>query len=126
MRTFAIFSLVTALVACAHSSAIVTGQRRPAIDAALVKVYLDPPPRYEVIGLLDSYSDVGWTDQQRTDHALNALKARAASLGANGVLIEGTSEGSSAGVLVPTGGGTAVFGTNRKKAITAKAIFVSQ
>ena len=52
-----------ALVACASGSAIVTGTKRAPITAELVKLYLEPPSNFEVIGLVSASSDAGMSEQ---------------------------------------------------------------
>ena len=85
--------LLSSFSACNSSSAIVTGSQRPPIDISQVKVYSEKPQRYEVIALIEAMGKTGWTDQKKTSGAIEALKAKAASLGANGVLIEKVSDG---------------------------------
>ena len=75
-------------VGCASSSVIVTGTPRTPIDVSSVKLYLEAPEKYEVIGQITAYSDSGWTRQGSVDYAIGELKKRAAALGANGVIIK--------------------------------------
>ena len=53
------------LVGCAtgSGSSIVVGEAREAIDSSQVKLYLEAPENYEIIGLVTASSDVGWTEQ---------------------------------------------------------------
>ena len=76
------------VVSCASGSAIVTGQTRPPIDAQSVKLYLEAPITYEIIGLVTASSDSGWTDQDSVNCAIEDLKKRAAKIGANGILLD--------------------------------------
>ena len=80
--------LALTLGACASGSAIAVGEKRAPIDAALVKLYLEPPDEYEVVGIVNASSDMGWTEQESQDYAVEELKNQAAKLGANGVLLE--------------------------------------
>ena len=92
--------------ACQSGSITVTGTARPPIDVSEVRVYADPPAEYEVIAVLESAPGRGWSQQAQRDSALEDLKAKAASVGANGVLLTGVTEGgSSTGVGVGMGGG---------------------
>ncbi len=76
-------------IACTRSAVVPLGAARPATRPEDVRVYVDPPPRpYEVLGLLTAHSVTGWTQQQDTEKALRKLKEQAASLGANGVLLD--------------------------------------
>jgi hypothetical protein len=56
-----IILLVFVLTACASGSSIVTGDKRQPLDPGQVKLYLDPPAKYEVIGIVKASSDSGWT-----------------------------------------------------------------
>lgn len=78
--------LVLGLVGCATSSSVVTGTKRPPIDASQVRVYHTPPPAFEEVALLSADSG-GWTSQGEMQMAVDALKKEAAKHGANGVLM---------------------------------------
>jgi uncharacterized lipoprotein YajG len=83
---------VTLLLAgCATSSHVLVGTARAPISPDQVRIYTDPPPKYERIALLDSSSrhSFALTDQQKTDKAIARMKEEAAKLGANGVLLQG-------------------------------------
>ncbi len=79
--------LVTTLLSCATGSTIITGTKRSAIDPNDVKIYLDPPTRYESIGIVEVSSDVIFSRQAAQDKAMMELKSRAAKIGANGILL---------------------------------------
>jgi hypothetical protein len=102
------------LVGCATGSSIVTGDVRPAIDPNEVKLYLEPPLEYETIGLVEASSEVELSTQAAQDRAIGELKAQAARLGANGVLLGNT--------------GDVYYGdyANEIKTAKGKAIFVIQ
>ena len=59
-----------AACATASGSSIVTGQKRPPVDIQTVKLYLETPKNYEVIGLVTASSDSGWTDQESLNIAI--------------------------------------------------------
>src|SRR6185369_8180680 len=84
------------LAACASGSAIVTGKTRDPVAPAQVKLYLEPPAKFEVIGLVNASSDAGWTEQGSVDYAVEELKKQAAKLGANGVLLVSSGENTTA------------------------------
>jgi uncharacterized protein YbjQ (UPF0145 family) len=86
----AVFFLFVTLLACATGSSIVTGMKRPAINPSEVRLYLDPPAKFETIGIVEAVSEVGFSRQNAQDKAMNQLKSRAARLGANGVLLTNT------------------------------------
>ena len=111
------------LAACASGSAIVTGEKRTPIDPGQVKLYLEAPSSYEIIGIVNASSDAGWTEQGSQDYAVQELKNQAAKLGANGVLLETTGEKTSTAV---GGYGTGYFYAIpvTAKTVSGKAIYV--
>jgi hypothetical protein len=130
-KTFAIGAIV-AISGCATSHVMV-GQARPAISPDQVQIYLRPPAgRYDEIALLDTSSKGSFsiTAQGKTDAVIERLKAEAAKLGANGILLQGVGDqaagsvgsgfasssghsafgfGSSAAVFVKKGDGLAIY-----------------
>lgn len=115
--------VVLAIAACASGSAIVTGTTRPAVAPAQVKLYLEPPTEFEVIGLVSASSDAGWTEQGSLDYAIAELKKQAAKLGANGVLIVATGETTST-MVVGHGTGNVYSVPVTAKTVQGRAIFV--
>lgn len=128
----------TFLVGCA-SSHVLVGKTRAAISPETVKVYLRAPTKYEEVALLEASSKASFavTDQGKMDAVIVRLKVEAAKLGANGILLQGTSDqymGSvSSGTATATVTGRTItgsgFGTSvgiMQKAGTAIAIFVEQ
>lgn len=129
--------LVLALAACAPSSHIVVGTVHPPISPSEVKIYLQPPPTYEEVAILDASADsmFGTGGQSTVDKVIQRLKEEAAKLGANGIILEGMSDrqtgslgggsgsasvsGNSA-VGVGLGGSLGIF----KKTAQGRAIFV--
>ena len=111
------------MAACASGSAIVTGTTRPAVAPETVRLFVEPPAEYEVIGLVSASSDAGWTEQGDVNYAISELKRRAAKLGANGVLL--TATGDKPGTLVmPQANGTVVSVSSSAKTVQGRAIFV--
>jgi hypothetical protein len=83
-------ALIVALTGCA-SSHVLIGTQRPPIDPSNVKVYLTPPEHYETVALLQA-SDLGangFSMQSRMNKVMKRLKGEAASVGANGILLQG-------------------------------------
>jgi hypothetical protein len=101
---------VLMLSGCASGSAIVTGERRPPVAPANVKIYAEPPAKYQIIGVISASSRSGWTKQTTTNRAIENLRRQAGNLGANGVLISDTS---------------AVAGTAVGMEVEGRAIFVT-
>jgi hypothetical protein len=104
-----VFSLcIVLLSACAATSHVLTGKARAPIDPAQVRIYSTAPPAYEEIAVIDasSRSSGSFGDQNKMNAVIERLKKEAASLGANGVLLQST--GSEYGGGVGTGVGTGV------------------
>ena len=119
------FLAVISLVACASGSSIVTGTKRASIEPRQVKLYLEPPAKYEVIAIVNASSDAGWTEQDSVDYAVEELKNQAAKLGANGVLIEATGERTS--MLVGGSGTKSIYAIPiTSKTVSGKAIYINE
>ena len=125
------------LLACSTSSHVLVGAQRPPISPESVRVYIEPPPKYEQIATLSATSQgsLALTSQQNMDKAIQRLKEEAAKLGANGVLLGevhdqqtgsiGTGVGS--GSYGPSGGSSVGVGGSfgiTNKAANALAIYV--
>ncbi len=82
--------ILGSMFGCATGSTIIAGTKRSAISPNEVKIYLDPPAKYESIGIIEVSSDVIFSRQTAQDKAMEALKSRAAKVGANGVLLTNT------------------------------------
>lgn len=87
----AVLALAVMLTACASSHVLVGNAREPLEDWEQVKVYLQPPAKYETIALLEA-TDMGanaFSAQSRMNKVVSRLRAEAAELGANGILLQG-------------------------------------
>jgi len=130
--------LAMGLAACAPSSHILVGTARPPISPSDVKIYLQPPPAFEQIAILNASANsmFGTGGQGTVDKVIQRLKEQAAKLGANGVILEGmsdrqtgslgggsgsTSYSSNSAVGVGAGASLGIF----KKTAEARAIFVA-
>jgi hypothetical protein len=127
------------ITACAPSSHILIGKARPPISPDQVKIYSAPPAQFEEIALLDasSKSAFGPGGQKAVDKVIERLKAQAAQLGANGIILGdladretgsigtgvgsdsysrnsavGVGVGGSLGIYKKTGKGTAIYVPN--------------
>ncbi len=136
-RGIGILSFVAALAACATSSEVLTGTARPPIPPAAVRVYTQAPEHFEEVAVLSasrkSVSSAG--GERAIAKMIEAMRAQAAQLGANGLLLEdfsdsdpvaiGTGVGSqtethNASINVGVGGSLGVV----EKIAKARAIFI--
>jgi hypothetical protein len=106
--------LLAALAGCVTSHVMVGPARTP-ISPDQVQIYLHPPAnKYVEIALLDTSSRGGFalTAQGKTDVVMERLKAEAAKLGANGILLEGVGDqaAGSVGTGYATASGHSAFG----------------
>ena len=90
MKLVAAFFAALVLSGCA-SSHVLVGQARAPISAEEVRLYVEPPARYETVALLEASNRgaINFTDQQRTNTVIGRMKEEAAALGANGILLQG-------------------------------------
>ena len=117
--------IILLLAGCATGSSIIVGEVREAIDPGQVKLYLEIPESYEIIGIVTASSDAGWTEQDSVNYAVEELKNQAAKLGANGVLIEST--GSQTYTVIGGYGTGYLYSIPvTAKSVTGKAIYVNQ
>ena len=134
-RLSAFLGCVFLVAACASTSHVITGVARPPIEPAQVKVYTSAPPDYEEIAVIDatSRSSFAFGDQKKMDAVIGRLKKEAASLGANGVLLQSTGSeygggvGGGVGTGIGTGGisiGTGIFSSSDNKTGRGLAIYV--
>ena len=112
------------LASCATGSTIVTGTQHPAIAPEQVRLYSEAPAQFEVVGIISATSQAGLTTQDKMNAVLAELRRRAASLGANGILIEQTGHREE---LYAGGGanGMPIFaGSERQEEVRGRAIYV--
>ena len=93
-----LFLSVFILKSCYPVSHIIIGEAQAPINYVDVKVYYDYPDVYEKIAIIEASSDIAFKDfsiefthQQKTNKALDRLKKEAASLGANGIVLQNIS-----------------------------------
>jgi len=87
-RAAALLGLAGLLGACAPVVQTPSGSH-PAVDAAQVKLYDNPPSKYELLGTLavPVTPEMKWDEHLDCTAGFDMLKTRAAALGANGVLL---------------------------------------
>ena len=128
-------ALLLTLSGCSTSTHIMIGNVRSATSPADVKLYLDPPAKYEAIALVGASGKPSWafTSQQQMDVAMQRLKEEAAGLGANGILFGGMEDryNGSLGSSVVAARGYSVFAVGASTPFFIKeakgvAIYVEQ
>lgn len=91
MRVIVILAAMLAVAACSSGGQVIVGEQRPAIHPNEVQVYTstNPPEQYEEIAILTNEDAGGWvqTQQNKTNRLITKLKAQAAELGANGIIL---------------------------------------
>ena len=99
------------------------GKSRPAINPSEVTLYLDPPPEFETIAIIEASSDIGFSRQTAQDRVMNELKSRASKIGANGILLTTTGSQNSGSTGFYSNG---IYFSNSSEKIMGqgKAIFV--
>jgi hypothetical protein len=120
------------LFGCASGTVLLTAPPRNPIDLAQVKIYREAPEAYEVIGMVEAFSEAGTSKEQTQGFALVELKKQAAKIGANGVIINSIDEEPvsytmpTAGPSAYKGGGSGRTLAGRKTgiALSGKAIYV--
>ena len=102
--------LAMTLLGCATSSHVMIGTSRPPISPESVRVYVQPPEKYEEIAAIDASSQGSFaiTSQQNMDKAIARMKEEAAKLGANGILLQGVQDQQSGSI--GTGVGSSSYG----------------
>lgn len=112
-----------AAAACATSSHVLIGTARPPISPESVRVYYTPPPRYEEIATISASSQgsLALTSQQNMDKAMQRMKAEAAKVGANGILLQGVRD--SQGGSIGLGGGSTSYGPGSAVGVGAGGSF---
>ena len=112
-----------AAAACATSSHVLIGTARPPISPESVRVYYTPPPKYEEIATISASSQgsLALTSQQNMDKAMQRMKAEAAKVGANGILLQVVQD--SHGGSIGLGGGSTSYGPGSAVGVGAGGSF---
>lgn len=117
-----------ALAACTTSNALMTGQARPPVSVESVRILTRAPAEYDTIAILSATSTASTSRDGSRVKAIEELRAKAAALGANGLLLAGfSSDSGGTGVLVPAGRAGVFVGTPGVMAeVQAEAIWIRQ
>ena len=110
MRTLLAPTIVAAallLGGCATTSHVMLGPAMPALSPDQVRVYSVPPAKYREIAVVEAASGpFTYGEQNKLDAVMAKLRREAASLGANGILLQGIArDARGGGVNVGVGGG---------------------
>ncbi len=113
----ALAAAIALLAACASappSSHVLTGTKRPAIEAAQVKVYASAPANAEQVAVIEASSrDSGArTEQAMMDAVIALMKEEAAKLGANGIVLQRTETERGGGLKTGVGLGVGLGGSS--------------
>jgi hypothetical protein len=95
LKLFASLLLCLLMIGCSSkSSHQLTGQARAAISPSEVMVFSEAPQRYSEIAIVTATSGASTTpaNKGKTEDVLNWLKAEAAALGANGIVLTSLEE----------------------------------
>ena len=116
-------ALACATAGCSTSSHVLIGTARPPVAVESVQVYWHAPPKYEEIATVQASSQgsMALTSQQNMDKAIARLKAEAARLGANGVLLQGVQD--TPGGSIGLGGGSTSYGPGSAVGVGAGGSF---
>jgi len=127
-------ALVLAGCAITNETTLVVGKARPAISPEQVKIYTTPPDKYEEIALVSADAAHDFMSKQALlDVSIAKIKAEAAKVGANGVILESVGDNyvGSSGVMVMQAAnrrapvvGVGSSNARTGKAVTGKAVYV--
>ena len=88
-RALLVVGLLVLVAGCASTSKVMLGPARAPVAAEAVRVYVEPPARFEEIARLETDSPIGFGTAGQADSAIARLRREAAALGANGVVLLG-------------------------------------
>ncbi len=130
MRKLILSLIVMIFFGCYPVSHIIVGETRSPISPSKVELYLEYPEEYEIIARIDASSEFAFRDpsfdftwQNKMDKIIQRLKIEAAQLGANGIIIEGTTNQTKLNVRVDAESGNSISESHYKTGV-ATAIFV--
>ena len=129
MKNLIVSLIVIIFFGCYPVSHIIVGETRSPISPSKVKIYLEYPEEYEIIARIDASSEFAFRDpsfditwQSKMDKIIQRLKIEAAQLGANGIVIEGTTNQTRQNMRAEENG-TSISESHFKTG-TATAIFI--
>lgn len=127
-RLCAVLVALLIVAGCSEGSLLMLGNARNRVSPEQVVIYTQAPQKYEVIALVTAKGKNAVTLQNKQDYAIRELKEQAASVGANGVLLEEIGEVpvSTTGTYVQTSKSTGMYtgASGTEVVVKGKAIFV--
>ncbi|WP_372811730.1 hypothetical protein [Pseudoalteromonas nigrifaciens] len=136
MKQFILIGLTLLICSCAitNETSLIIGNQRPAITPEQVKLYVNPPEKYEVIAIISADAAHDFMSKQALqDIAIKNLKIEAAKVGANGILLDNVgsfSVGSTGVITMPNSAnassviGVGAMNNRTGKQASGKAIYV--
>ena len=127
-----IASSLLLVAGCSTGTHIATGKKRPPLKPEDVVLYQIPPEKFEYVGIVNSHSP--GKRQGRMDSAVQVLKAHAAKMGANGIIIgnvdpgrESTSVGVGSGAAFASSGNAygSAFSSGSAVGVSSSGIYLS-
>jgi hypothetical protein len=104
-RVLLLTSVVCVLASYVSASTVMVGEARPPTNLANVKVYMEPPSRFDRIAIIRKGSGAwAFADQTQVDEAIAKIRVEAAKVGANGILLQVVETNSSGGLGIGVGG----------------------
>jgi hypothetical protein len=104
-RALLITLIVGVLASYASASTVMVGETRPPTNPATVKVYMEPPSKFDRIAIIRKGSGAwAFADQTQVDEAIAKIRVEAAKVGANGILLQVVETNSSGGLGIGVGG----------------------
>ena len=98
-----------------RGSSLVIGNERAPISPDKVKLYLQPPKKYEQIAIVSADARNAFASEQNlTDNTIARLKSEAAKVGANGILLNSidSNQSGSTGVGIVNPGSPVIIGAS--------------
>ena len=90
--TIVVVVAASILGGCKSSEALPPSGPHPALKPEQVVLYQKAPKKYEQLGLVDTTQNVKWGENFSVDPMVDDLKAKAAAMGANGLLLDVAAE----------------------------------
>ena len=106
MRIFFFLLAAISLSACNTTTCVLIGTKRAPVSPSAIKLYTQPPKKFEQIAILDADSVYTFrlTQQGAMDAVMERIRNKAAALGANAILLNNVGSESAAPIALPSFG----------------------